>query len=53
MKNSFDTRINLHAANTDYEIFNVQRLADRYPVERLPYAHKILLENFVIGIGGV
>jgi len=47
MKNSFDTRINLHAANTDYEIFNVQRLADRYPVERLPYAHKILLENLL------
>jgi len=47
MKNSFDTRTNLHAANTDYEIFNVQRLADRYPVERLPYAHKILLENLL------
>ena len=45
MKNSFDTRSRLTIDNTDYEIFSVQRLADRFPVDRLPYTHKILLEN--------
>ena len=47
MKNSFDTQARLSVGNTDYEIFSVQRLADRFPVERLPYAHKILLENLL------
>ncbi len=47
MKNSFDTQARLSVANTEYEIFSVQRLADRFPVERLPYAHKILLENLL------
>ena len=47
MKNSFDTHASLSIGNTDYEIFSVQRLARRFPVERLPYAHKILLENLL------
>lgn len=47
MKNSFDTRSRLTIDNTDYEIFSVQRLADRFPVDRLPYTHKILLENLL------
>jgi len=47
MKNSFDTQSRLSIGNTEYEIFSVQRLADQFPVERLPYAHKILLENLL------
>ena len=47
MKNSFDTHTRLSVGNNDYEIFSVQRLAARFPVERLPYAHKILLENLL------
>ena len=53
MKNSFDTRARLSIGNTEYEIFSVQRLADRFPVERLPYAHKILLENLLRHEDGV
>ncbi|HCU89607.1 MAG TPA: aconitate hydratase AcnA [Gammaproteobacteria bacterium] len=47
MKNSFDTRSRLTIDSTDYEIFSVQRLADHFPVGRLPYTHKILLENLL------
>lgn len=47
MKNSFDTRSRLTIDNTDYEIFSVQRLADHFPVDRLPYTHRILLENLL------
>jgi aconitate hydratase len=47
MKNSFDTHTSLNVGDKNYEIFNVQRLADQYPIERLPYAQKILLENLL------
>jgi len=53
MKNSFDTHARLTIGKTDYEIFSVQRLADRYPVSRLPYAQKILLENLLRHEDGV
>ncbi len=47
MKNSFDTRASMSIGNTTYEIFSVQKLADRFPIEHLPYAQKILLENLL------
>ena len=47
MKNSFDTHATLKVGSNDYEIFSVQRLQDRYPIDRLPYAQKILLENLL------
>ncbi|MBI4692896.1 MAG: aconitate hydratase AcnA [Gammaproteobacteria bacterium] len=47
MKNSFDTRMTLTVGSTDYEIYSVKRLEGRYPVERLPYSQKILLENLL------
>ena len=53
MKNSFDTRTTIAVGNTDFEIFSVQRLADRFPVDRLPYAQKILLENLLRNEDGV
>ncbi|MGR9093165.1 MAG: aconitase family protein, partial [Gammaproteobacteria bacterium] len=53
MKNSFDTRTSLAIGNTKYEVFSVGRLANRYPVARLPYAQKILLENLLRHEDGV
>lgn len=53
MKNSFDTRTSLAIGNTEYEVFSVGRLADRYPVGKLPYAQKILLENLLRHEDGV
>ena len=47
MNNSFDTHTNLKIGNTEYEIFSVQRLASRFPIDRLPFAQKILLENLL------
>lgn len=53
MNNSFDTRSTLKVGNTEYEIFDVSRLADKYPIDRLPYAQKILLENMLRHEDGV
>ncbi len=47
MKNSFDARANISLGEKNYEIYNVGKLAQRYPIARLPYAHKILLENLL------
>ena len=47
MKNSFDTRTTLTVGDTAYEIHSVKRLEGHYPVARLPYAQKILLENLL------
>ena len=47
MKNSFDTRDTLTVGDTEYEIYSVKRLEGAYPVDRLPFAHKILLENLL------
>ncbi|MEM7540090.1 MAG: aconitate hydratase AcnA [Pseudomonadota bacterium] len=47
MTNSFDARATLEVGGKEYEIFSVARLGDRYPVDRLPYAQKILLENLL------
>ena len=47
MKNSFDSRTNITVGDTDYTIYSVQRLAGSFPVARLPYAQKILLENLL------
>ncbi|MGR8948735.1 MAG: aconitate hydratase AcnA [Gammaproteobacteria bacterium] len=47
MNNSFDTRSSISVNNTTYEIYDISRLADKYPVEKLPFAQKILLENLL------
>lgn len=47
MDNSFDTRSSIKVGNTEYEIFDVSRLSDKYPIDKLPYAQKILLENML------
>mgnify|MGYP000877312361 CR=1 FL=1 len=47
MKNSFDARADLKLGDKTYEIFSCERLAGSYPIESLPFAHKILLENLL------
>lgn len=47
MNNSFDTRSTIKVGSTEYEIFDVSRLAANYPIDKLPYAQKILLENML------
>ncbi|MGB1882735.1 MAG: aconitase family protein, partial [Gammaproteobacteria bacterium] len=47
MNNSFDARTDLAVGDKTYEIFSLARLADKYPIEKLPFAQKILLENLL------
>jgi aconitate hydratase len=47
MKNSFDARRNLTVNDKNYEIFSLKALSSRYPVNKLPYSLKILLENLL------
>ena len=47
MNNSFDARTELTVGDKKYEIFNCARLAAKYPIARLPFAQKILLENLL------
>ena len=42
--NSFDARESLSVDGTDYEIFNITKLAGS---EKLPFTHKVLLENLL------
>ncbi|MCB1749432.1 MAG: aconitate hydratase AcnA [Gammaproteobacteria bacterium] len=53
MNNSFDARMELTVGDKKYEIFSCARLAGKYPVERLPFAQKILLENLLRSEDGV
>ncbi len=45
--NSFDSRASLKVGNRTYEIHRLDALADRFEINRLPYTHKILLENLL------
>jgi aconitate hydratase len=47
MNNSFNARMELKVGDKTYEICNCARLAPNYPIERLPFAQKILLENLL------
>ncbi|MCC6202413.1 MAG: aconitate hydratase AcnA [Gammaproteobacteria bacterium] len=47
MTNSFDTRATLKVGGRDYVIYNLKKLTGQYPIDRLPYAQKILLENLL------
>jgi len=53
MSNSFDARTELTIGDRCYEIYSVSRLAKDYPVEKLPFAQKILLENMLRHEDGV
>ena len=53
MNNSFDARTTLTVGAKTYEIYSCARLADKFPVARLPFAQKILLENLLRFENGV
>ncbi|MCZ6893830.1 MAG: aconitate hydratase AcnA [Gammaproteobacteria bacterium] len=53
MNNSFDARTELIVGDTTYTIFSVARLAGKYPIEKLPFSQKILLENMLRHEDGV
>jgi len=43
--NSFGARATLQVSGSDYEIFRLDALQERFDVARLPYSIKVLLEN--------
>jgi aconitate hydratase len=45
MSDSFGARSTLEVGGTEYEVFRLDALQERYDVARLPYSLKILLEN--------
>ena len=47
MADSFNTRSTLQVGGVEYEIFRLDRLADRFELNRLPFSLKILLENLL------
>ena len=53
MNNSFDARTELAVGGKRYEIYSVTRLANEYPVQKLPFVQKILLENMLRHEDGV
>jgi len=53
MNNSFDARTELKLGDKKYEIYSCARLAGKYPIDKLPFAQKILLENLLRTEDGV
>jgi len=47
MIDSFHSHDVVSLSGTDYEIWRLDALSDRFDISRLPYAHKILLENLL------
>ena len=47
MADSFNARSTLEVGGAEYEIFRLDRLADRFDLNRLPFSLKILLENLL------
>jgi aconitate hydratase len=47
MANTFNTKKTLELNGKTYTYFDIQSLADKYPIQRLPFTHKILLENLL------
>jgi aconitate hydratase len=53
MKNSHNAKATLAVNNKNYEIYSLKALEGRFPVSRLPYSLKILLENLLRNEDGV
>ena len=53
MSNSFNARATLSVDGREYEIYRLDALQDRYPINTLPYSLKILLENLLRREDGV
>jgi len=53
MTNSYNARTNLTVNNKEYEIYSLQALEQASALARLPFSHKILLENLLRNEDGV
>jgi aconitate hydratase len=53
MNDSFNAKARFAVTGSTYEIWRLDALADRFPVHRLSYAHKVLLENLLRWEDGV
>lgn len=53
MANSFSTRSTLNVNGREMDYFSMPALADRFNIDRLPFALKILLENLLRNENGV
>lgn len=47
MSNSFDARRTLEIGEQHYQIYALEALEERFNLERLPFTHKVLLENLL------
>ncbi|MFT7224021.1 MAG: aconitate hydratase, partial [Cellvibrionaceae bacterium] len=52
-KNSFNTLSQLVVGKERYDYFDLKKLEDTYPIQRLPFCLKILLENLLRNEDGV
>ncbi|MBW3567324.1 MAG: aconitate hydratase, partial [Proteobacteria bacterium] len=47
MSDSFKSRTTLKVGGKEYTLFSLKALEDKYGVSRLPFTHKVLLENLL------
>jgi aconitate hydratase len=47
MSDSFKTRTTLKVGSKEYSIYSLKALEEKYGVSRLPFTHKVLLENLL------
>jgi len=53
MSDSFKSRTTLKVGGKEYTLFSLKALEDKYGVSRLPFTHKVLLENLLRHEDGV
>ena len=47
MSNTFNTKKTLEVNGKTYTYYDIKAMADKFSIDRLPYTHKILLENLL------
>ena len=53
MSNTFDTRTTLEVSKHSYEIHSLERLAQNFEIQSLPFSLKVLLENLLRHENGI
>ena len=53
MSNTFDTRTTLEVSKHSYEIYSLERLAQNFEIQSLPFSLKVLLENLLRHENGI
>ncbi|MEY4641267.1 MAG: hypothetical protein RLZZ227_1261 [Pseudomonadota bacterium] len=51
--NSLNARATLHTAEKSFSCYSLQALQNKYDIARLPYCHKVLLENLLRNEDGI